>query len=71
MSKMTGGKYFRATDNESLEKIYSDIDALEKTEYEVTVLERHSEAFYPFVLWALIFVFLEMVLKYTVLKSLT
>ena len=69
MSNMTGGKYFRATDNESLQKIYSDIDYLEKTEYEVTVIERHSEAFYPFVLWALIFVFLEMMLSNTQRKT--
>lgn len=69
MSDMTGGKYFRATNNESLQKIYSDIDYLEKTEYEVTTIERHSEAFYPFVLWALALVFLEMILKYTILKS--
>ena len=32
ISEMTGGKYFRATDNESLKEIYSDIDKLEKTE---------------------------------------
>ncbi|MGK0390243.1 MAG: Ca-activated chloride channel family protein [Maribacter sp.] len=68
-SKMTGGKYFRATDNESLQKIYSDIDQLEKTEYEVTVIERRNEAFYPFVFWALILVAVEMGLKYTLLKS--
>ncbi len=70
MSNMTGGKYFRATDNESLQRIYSDIDRLEKTEYEVTVIEKRSEAFHPFVLWALIFVFVELLLKYTILRSL-
>ena len=30
----TGGKYFRATDTESLTKIYTEIDRLEKTEFE-------------------------------------
>ena len=32
ISEMTGGKYFRATDNNRLKEIYSDIDMLEKTE---------------------------------------
>ena len=31
ITKMTGGKYFRATDRESLEKTYKEIDLLEKT----------------------------------------
>jgi Ca-activated chloride channel family protein len=30
----TGGEYFRATDTESLQKIYQRIDALEKTKTE-------------------------------------
>ena len=34
ISEMTGGKYFRATDNERLREIYSDIDKLEKKEIE-------------------------------------
>lgn len=34
MAKITGGEYFRATDTESLEKIYERIDELEKTEIE-------------------------------------
>ena len=34
ISEMTGGNYFRATDNERLKEIYSDIDELEKTEIE-------------------------------------
>lgn len=70
MSNLTGGKYYRATDNESLSKIYTEIDQLEKTEYEVTVIERNSEAFHPFVLWGLALLFLEILLKTTVLRSL-
>jgi Ca-activated chloride channel family protein len=34
VAERTGGKYFRATDTESLEKIYAEIDQLEKTEHE-------------------------------------
>ena len=69
MAELTGGKYFRATDNESLSKIYDVIDTLEKSEIEITKIERHSEAFHTFLLWGFILVFIEMLLKYTVLKS--
>ena len=31
---VTGGKYFRATNNRKLKEIYKEIDALEKTEVE-------------------------------------
>ncbi|MBK6392099.1 MAG: hypothetical protein IPF70_16255 [Saprospiraceae bacterium] len=31
VSEMTGGKYYRATDEEALQKIYDEIDKLEKT----------------------------------------
>jgi Ca-activated chloride channel family protein len=34
VAELTGGKYFRATDTDSLEKIYAEIDELEKTEIE-------------------------------------
>ncbi len=47
----TGGKYFRATDNQSLQAIYSDIDQLEKQKIETTREERTKEWAWPF-LWA-------------------
>ena len=34
IASTTGGKYFRATNNEKLEDIYKEIDSLEKTEVE-------------------------------------
>ena len=34
IAAITGGKYFRATDTDSLEKIYSEIDLLEKSKVE-------------------------------------
>ncbi len=36
VAELTGGKYFRATDTDSLEKIYDEIDQLEKTKVEAT-----------------------------------
>ena len=53
----TGGKYFRAKDNESLSSIYKEIDQLEKTRIEITTLKRYSEQFFPFALAAALFIF--------------
>ena len=36
IAAVTGGRYFRATDAESLERIYGEIDQLERTELEET-----------------------------------
>jgi len=66
---MTGGKYFRATSAESLERIYAEIDQLEKTEIEVTTLKRYSEEFHHFALWGLILLVIELFLRYTVFKT--
>jgi Ca-activated chloride channel family protein len=46
IASSTGGSYYRATDRESLEKIYSEVDQLEKTEVEVTQFTRYSELFH-------------------------
>jgi len=51
VSKTTGGQYFRATDRSSLEKIFENIDKLEKTKIEVKQYTRYSELF-PVYLWA-------------------
>lgn len=65
----TGGKYYRATDNESLHKIYSEIDKLEKSRIEVTALRRYTEQFFPFALAAAVLLMLELLLRWTVLKK--
>ena len=65
----TGGRYFRARDNQSLENIYADIDKLEKTSFEVSALRRYTERFLPLVLAALLFLVLEWVLRMTLLKK--
>lgn len=69
LAEMTGGKYFRATSEESLEQIYAEIDQLEKTEIEVTSIRRYTEEFHHFALWGLIFLILEITLRYTVLRT--
>ena len=46
MAALTGGRYFRATDRESLERVYEEIDALETTEIEMTSFTRYGELFH-------------------------
>lgn len=65
----TGGKYFRATDNKSLQNIYAEIDHLEKSKVEITTLHRFTEKFYPFIFAALALLLLEIILRFTVFKK--
>ncbi len=65
----TGGKYFRARDNESLAGIYNEIDQLEKSKVEITNRTRYTEKFLPFVLAALALLLAEMLLRYTVFRK--
>ncbi len=69
IAEMTRGTYFRATSAESLEQIYDEIDQLEKTEIDVTVIKRYGEEFHRFALLALILVVLELLLRYTVFRT--
>jgi Ca-activated chloride channel family protein len=65
----TGGKYYRATDNESLNSIYKEIDRLEKSKYEVTTFTHYTEKFFPFVLASLVFLILEWILRFTLFRK--
>ncbi|MEO7524280.1 MAG: VWA domain-containing protein [Ferruginibacter sp.] len=65
----TGGKYFRARDNESLSYIYKNIDALEKSKIELVSTTRYQEKFFPFVYAALFFLLLELIFNYTIFRK--
>lgn len=65
----TGGKYFRAKDNEGLKNIYGEIDKLEKSRIEVTALRRFTEKFFPFAIAAVILLVLESLLRFTVFRK--
>ncbi|MCG7857472.1 vWA domain-containing protein [Flavihumibacter sp.] len=65
----TGGRYFRAQDNESLENIYEEIDQLEKSTIEVSAMRRYTEKFLPLALAAIVFLFLEWLLRLTILRK--
>ena len=69
IADMTGGKYFRATDNESLEAVYKEIDYLERSKIDVTEYRKRKEEFLPFAIAALLLLAFEVLLKQTVLRS--
>ena len=66
---ITGGKYFRATNNEKLKQIYQQIDQLEKAKIAVTQYHKKTERFLPLVLIALAFLTLEFLIRNTLLKG--
>jgi len=70
IAQETGGKYFRATDTESLRGIYQQIDKLEKSSIEQSGFQEYKELFPMFLLPALAFLILEVVLSNTVLRRL-
>ncbi|MDX2247813.1 MAG: VWA domain-containing protein [Bacteroidia bacterium] len=65
----TGGKYFQATSNAALGNVYQEIDRLEKTRIEVTRLTNYTEEFYWFLILGGILFLLEMILRYTFVRS--
>jgi Ca-activated chloride channel family protein len=69
ISETTGGKYFRATDNKSLEEIYDEIDELEKTEIEEFRFYNYEEKFRPLILLAGFLLLIEVLLRFTVFRS--
>lgn len=71
IAEITGGKYFRATNEEKLKSIYSKIDVLEKTRFNVMRYQRKTEAYLPFALMALISLLLERTLRFTVIRSIS
>jgi Ca-activated chloride channel family protein len=68
IAEETGGRYFRAKDKEGLQNIYNQIDQMEKSKVEITSYKRHEELFFPLAIAALAFLFLEILLRYTIFK---
>ncbi len=70
IADLTGGKYFRATDNRTLKEIYAEIDSLEKSKIEVTQFRRYTEEFYSAGMISGILLLLELLFGQTFLRSL-
>jgi Ca-activated chloride channel family protein len=65
----TGGQYFRATDNASLQSIYAEIDRMEKTKISVQEFSRKQEEYRQIALLAFALLMLEMLLRYTLFRK--
>jgi Ca-activated chloride channel family protein len=66
----TGGRYFRATDTESLREVYREIDSLEKRPIKERGFTEYKELFALFLLPGLALIFLEILLSNTILRRL-
>lgn len=68
IADVTGGKFFRAKDEKVLQKVFDEIDKLEKTQLDVESYTRLDEAYMPWILAALCCYALSMLMRYTILR---
>jgi len=68
IAELTNGKYFRATDSKMLRNIFDEIDSLEKTTLDVNKFTMTEENFMPWVWAALGFLFISLLIRYTVAR---
>ena len=66
IAKITDGKYFRATNNQALKNVYEQIDKLEKTKMLSMTISHSEDLFHPFLLWALVLMILNVLIRMTV-----
>ena len=71
IAQTTGGKYFRATTNQSLEDVYDEINQLEKTELKSTKLYNYQEYFRNFLWIALAVLLIDALLRWVFYKFLS
>lgn len=69
IAEVTGGEYFRATNNDKLEAIYEEINKLEKTEVEEFKYYQYEEKFRFWVLLAGALILVEWLLRNTLFRS--
>ena len=70
VAQLTGGEYFRATDNKTLEEIYQKIDSLEKSKINVDEFLHRSEEFRLWGILSFVFVVLEILYRAFILRRL-
>lgn len=69
IASLTGGQYFRATNNLKLAEIYREIDQLEKSKIEVREYSRRAEEFMPFALAGLVLLVVSLALRTTLFRN--
>lgn len=68
IAEATGGRYFRATDRQSLKEIYDEINSMEKSKVEITDLTIYHEEYLLLVLVAIALLVAEAVIEKIILK---
>ena len=68
IAQKTGGHYFRATDTADLQRIYDRIDALEKSQIEITHYSQEIELIGWVLLPALMLILAEQFLSHTLFR---
>lgn len=68
MASETGGKFFRASKEDSLQKVFADIDSLEKTKIDINKYTRYTELFKTYLYWALGFYLLSWIVQNLILR---
>ena len=71
ISETTGGKYFRATDNNKLVQVYKEIDKLEKSKIDVRQFSRKEEKYFLPALIAFCLLMIEILVRNTIFRNLT
>lgn len=69
IAEMTGGQYFRATNNEKLRSIYAEIDQMEKTKINVREYSKKYEEYFLFALAALVLLIAEVLMRNVYLRK--
>jgi len=67
IASITGGKFYRAKDERTLQEIYDQISKLEKTKIEVFKFYRYTELFTRFLIAGLSLLFIEFILHRSIL----
>lgn len=69
IASITGGKYFRATNNNVLADVFEEIDKLEKTQMDVKHFSHTEDNYMMWAVFALGLFLLEIILRNTVLRT--
>lgn len=69
IAKETGARYFRARDIEGLRVIYGEIDRMEKVKVDILSSRKTTERFQPFAIAAMIFIFLDLLTRFTLFRK--
>jgi Ca-activated chloride channel family protein len=69
LASETGGKYYRASSGGALEKVFKDIDRLEKTKIDVNKFTKYTELYQKYLQWALYLLIASVFLRLTILRK--